>query len=205
MADNNDPLNIKVGNPGLVQAFNHRIGLNYNFYQVLTNRGLWMSLSFNPVSNAFSTRDVVDPFGRRVSQTVNVNGNYTAYGYISYNFKWNKADLGVDLSMNPQLSRFTNFINGEENSTSSRNLGFSASINKYKEKKYSFYLSQGATYNYSASSIRPELTTRYWTARTGFDGSVDLPLNIVIRSDFSYNWRQTTDVFTDNNNAFIWN
>ncbi len=205
VADNNDPLNIMIGNPNLVQSFNHRISLNYNFWKVLSNSGMWTGLWFNPTSNDFSSRDVVDEFGRRVSQTVNVNGNYNFGGYIGYNFKWKKPDIGIDMSLDPTLNRRTNFINGIENITESRNIGYSINLRKDKEKKYSFSINQGVNYNFSTSSIRPDVPTKFWTTRSGADLSYELPKNIRLFTDFNYNWRQKTDVFDNNNNAFIWN
>jgi hypothetical protein len=65
--------------------------LNYNFWKVLSNTGMWMGAWFNPTSNAFSTKDVVDAFGKRTSQTVNVNGNYSFGAYMGYNFKIKKT------------------------------------------------------------------------------------------------------------------
>jgi len=205
VADNNDPLNIMIGNPNLVQSFNHRISLNFNFWKVLTNSGMWSGLWFNPTSNDFSTRDVVDAFGRRVSQTVNVNGNYNFGGYIGYNFKWKKPDIGIDMSIDPTLNQRTNFINGVENKTVSRNIGYSISLRKDKEKKYFFSVNQGVNYNFSKSSIRPDVPTKFWTTRSGLDGRYEFPKDISVYTDFNYNWRQKTDVFENNNNAFIWN
>jgi hypothetical protein len=205
VADNNDPLNIMIGNPNLVQSFNHRISLNFNYWKVLTNSGMWASLWVNPTNNDFSTRDVVDQFGRRVSQTVNVNGNYNFGGYIGYNFKWKKPDIGIDMSLDPTLNQQTNFINGIENKTVSRNIGYSISLRKDKDKKYSFSVSQGVNYNFSKSSIRPDVPTKFWTTRSSLDGRYEFPKDISVYTDFNYNWRQKTDVFENNNNAFIWN
>jgi hypothetical protein len=205
VADNNNPLNIKIGNPNLVQSFNHTINLNYNFWQVLSNTGMWMGVWYNPTSNAFSSRDVVDDFGRRISQTVNVDGNYNLGAYMGYNFKWKKPDIGIDFSLDPNFNRFTSFINGIENRTVSRNIGMSVNMFKEKEKKYSINFEQGANYNYSKSSIRPDVITKFWTLRTGFNGTLFLPKDITLQTDFNYNWRQKTDVFDQNNNAFIWN
>ncbi len=205
VADNNDPLNIKVGNPNLVQSFNHRFNLNYNFWKVLSNTGMWMGVWFSPTSKAFSSRDVVDSFGKRTSQTVNVDGNYNLGGYIGYNFKWKKPEISVGFNVDPSFNRYTSFINGEENQTVSRNIGFSGSMYKEKEKKYSVSFEQGANYNYSKSSISPDVITTFWTTRTGFNGTLFLPKDFTISTDFNYNWRQKTDAFAQNNNAFIWN
>ncbi|MCU0387229.1 MAG: outer membrane beta-barrel family protein [Chitinophagaceae bacterium] len=205
VADNNDPLNIVVGNPDLVQSFNHNINFGFNQWKPLNNNGMWMGIWFNPTANAFSTRNVVDAFGRRVTQTVNVDGNYTLGGYMGYNFKWKKPDIDVAFSLDPSFSRLTNFINGVQNQTISRNIGFSTSLFKQKDKKYSVHLDQAVNYNFSESSISPETKTEYFTTRSEFNLSLFLPKGFTLQTDMQYNWRERTDVFDQNNNAFIWN
>ncbi|MCC6761622.1 MAG: outer membrane beta-barrel protein [Chitinophagaceae bacterium] len=205
VADNNDPLNIQIGNPNLVQSFNHRISLNYNFWKVLSNTGMWMGAWFNPTSNAFSTKDVVDAFGKRTSQTVNVNGNYNFGAYIGYNLKWKKPDIQIDLNFDPSINRFTNFVNGIENRTNSTALEFGYNLRKSKDDKYDLSFNQRFTYSSSKSSIRPDINTTYWTGVVGMSANIDLPAKIVFNTDFDYNWRQRTSVFDQNNNAFIWN
>ena len=205
VADNNDPLNIRIGNPNLVQSFNQNFNLNFNQWKPLSSKGMWMGVWFNPTANAFSTRNVVDEFGRRVSQTVNVDGNYTLGGYMGYNFIWKKPQIHVNFNLNPSFSRMTNFINGLENQTVSRNIGFEAGLHKFKEKKYSLSLNQGINFNYSESSIRPEINTQYLTTRSDVDINLFLPKDFMLQTRVEYNWRQKTDVFDQNNNAFIWN
>jgi hypothetical protein len=166
---------------------------------------MWVGLNFNPTSNAFSSRDVIDAFGRRVSQTVNVNGNYSFGGYLGYNFKWKKPDISVSFNLDPNLSRFTNYINGFENQTVSRNIGFGAGLYKDKEKKYSIRLDQNVNYNFSKSSIQKDQITKFFTTRSEVYLDYFLPKDINVGTNFVYNWREKTDVFMDNNNAFIWN
>lgn len=205
IADNSDPLNIAVGNPNLKQSFNHRFELGYNFWQVLTNKGMWASLWFNPTDNAFSTRDFVDSVGRKIFQTINVDGNYNLGGYIGYNFKWKKPDLQIGFNFNPGMSANTNIVNNFENRTQNNNWGVGVSVSKSKENKFDFYVNQNANFVTSKSSIRPDVVTRYWTTETNLNGSVELPKKITITTSVEYLWRQKTPVFPDNNNALIWN
>ena len=205
VADNTDPLNIYIGNPNLKQSFAHRFEVNYNFWQVLSNKGMWASLSFNPTTNAFSTFDTIDSLGRRVNQTVNVNGNYNAYMYMGYNFRLEKAKLGFDFHFNPSINRFTNFVNGRQNITQSNNWRFGFNVNRNVEKKYYAGIYQNFGYNTGKSSIRPDVITRFWTSETNFDITLQVPKTFTITSNAVYNWRQRTSVFENNNNALIWN
>ncbi|MCU0335379.1 MAG: outer membrane beta-barrel protein [Chitinophagaceae bacterium] len=205
VADNTDPLNIFVGNPALQQAFNHRIELNYNFWKVLDNSGFWMGMWFSPTANAFSTRDNVDTLGRKIFQTVNVDGNYNLSSYMGYHFRIKKLDLEVDLNANPSFNRNTNFVNGVENRTNNTNLDFGYRISKAVEKKFYLDINQQFGYNRSTSSIRPDVRTTFWTGSVGMNATVEAIKNLNLNTSFDYNWRQRTEVFTNNNNAFIWN
>ena len=204
VANNADPLNIAVGNPDLKQSFTHRFEIGYNFYQVLKEQGLWASFYFNPTSNDFSTLDVVDTLGRRIYKTVNVDGNYSFGGWMGYNFKWKKADLRFNINFNPEINRRKNFVNGIANENINREINFGFDISKYKDKKYEFSIGTRVGYNYTTSSIRPDVVTKYWTATPNMNAGINLPKDIELSTDINYNWRQKTDVFS-NNNAFIWN
>ena len=203
VANNADPLNIAIGNPNLKQSFTNRFELGYNFYQVLKEQGVYMFADFVPESNSFSTKDFVDSLGRRIYQTVNVNGNYNVNAYIGYNFKWKKPELQVRFGMNPSFSKNKNFVNGLENVTTNRVIGFETWVYKFKEKKYFTQLSLNGSYTYSKSSIRPDVLTEYWTFSPSADMNVTLPKGFEVNTQVNYNWRQETDVFS-NNNALIW-
>ncbi|MES2646374.1 MAG: outer membrane beta-barrel family protein [Bacteroidota bacterium] len=202
--NNNDPLNIALGNPDLKQSFNNRFELGYNFYQVLKEQGLYSSFYYNPTSNDFSTKDQIDSSGRRLSQSVNVNGNYTFGGWMGYNFKLKKPGIRFGININPEIRRNQNFINGIANENLNRrfNIGFDAG--KYKDKAYEISLGTEFSYNYTTSSIRPESKIEYWTITPTLNTKIDFPKDFVLSTDFNYNWRQKTGVF-NTNNAFIWN
>jgi hypothetical protein len=204
VANNDDPLNIAIGNPNLKQSFTNNFNLSYNFYQVLKSQGLYVSLQYTTVNNAFSTFNAVDSLGRRIYQTVNVDGNYNASMWLYYNFKIKKPDLQVYMNFSPNKSRNKNFVNGKENTTNNSALSGGFGVSKYKEKKYNFDLSTDLSYNYSKSSINPDVVTKYWTIAPRFYSNFTLPKTIELSTDASYNWRQKTDAFSSLG-AFIWN
>jgi outer membrane receptor protein involved in Fe transport len=202
--NNEDPLNIAIGNPNLKQSFRQNFNLGYNFYQVLKEQGMWASINFNPSNNDFSSYDVVEK-GKRTYQTVNVNGNYSFGGYIGYNFKWKKADINFDFSLNPYFNVNNNFVNGVANKTTNNNYRFSIGTSKYKDKKYEVRLNLDAGYTYSKSTVNAAVVTKYWTANPNINLTIFLPKDFDFSTDADYNWRQTTVIFPNNNNAFIWN
>jgi hypothetical protein len=203
VANNADPLNIAVGNPNLKQSFTNNFNLNYNFYQVLKDKGLWVGMNMTQVNNAFSSRDFVDSLGRRIFQTVNVDGNYNAGGWMGYNWKWKKPDIRFNLQFNPNISHNINYVNGQKNTTNNTSFSIYAGAYQYKDKKYNWNLNLEAAYTYGKSSIRPDVVTKYWTATPRADIGIFMLKDFEFQTSASYNWRQKTDVF-DATNAFIW-
>ena len=58
IADNSNPLNIRVGNPGLKPAFTHNMRLFYNTYNGELQRGMMTHLSFSTTQNSISNSTV---------------------------------------------------------------------------------------------------------------------------------------------------
>ena len=203
--ENTDPLNIQIGNPNLKQSFNHTINLSFNDYKVLTSRNIYISTSMNIVDNAIGTSSNVDSVGRRTNQFVNVQGNYNANMWGGYWFKWKKLNVNIGLNFGGQLFRYNSFVNGLKNINDSYNYNFGVSINYDKENKSSFYFSPRATRNYSVSSLRKDIVTKYWTSESELGGNVVLPWKMEFTTDVNINIRQKTSVFDRNLNNVKWN
>lgn len=203
--DNSDLLNQQIGNPNLRQAFRQRFSLAFNNYKFLTQRNMYLNVSYRNVQNDFSTINFVDALGKRISQPVNVQGNYSINSYAYYSIKLKKPDIRLGLDLNFSKDRNTNFINQLKNINNSLNGTIGPRISFSKEKKFDISLRTGFTYTKSISSIRPDEPTRYWTQEHTAEVAVFLPWKIELNTDCVFNIRQKTDAFARNNNATKWN
>jgi hypothetical protein len=203
--DNTDPLNITIGNQNLQPAFQHRIYFNLSDYKVLKNRGIWTYGSISFTENAFSQKSVIDASGRRVTQAVNVDGNYRYYSGFSYSFQLKKIKLDLELESNIGGSRNTNFVNSVENQTNSFNVSQSFSLGKYIEKKISARAYYTVGYNNSVSTINKSAKTDYWMQTVGFYFNYYISKEFQINSNADYNYRQKLSENDRNPNAFVWN
>lgn len=203
IVDNNDPLNISVGNPDLQVAVNHRLGINMGAYDFLSESGYWASINGTYTQHGFSSRDFIDSIGRRIFQTVNVNGMYNVSGYFDYNFKIKKTGFNGGAGLNLTYGQNVNFVNGEENKVTNGNLGVRARMGYYKDKKFNAGFSSSITQNISNSSIRTDITTNFWIQEHEFDFGIFLPWKLETGGDISFNLRQKTSVFDNNNNAVL--
>jgi hypothetical protein len=203
--NNNDPLNIILGNQNLQPSFQHRFNFDLSDYKTLKNRGIWSYGGVSFTENAFSQKSTVDAAGRKVTQTVNVNGNYNYYGRFSYQFQLKKIKLDLDLG--PYIDGYhnTSFVNGVENETNSFNVSQSFSIGRYIEKKLSLRVYYDVGYNNSISSINPNAKTDYWTQNVGFYFNYYFNAGLQINSNADYNYRQKLSENDRNPNTFVWN
>ncbi|HXB91388.1 MAG TPA: outer membrane beta-barrel protein, partial [Puia sp.] len=202
---NEDPLNITIGNPGLKPQFTNRFGLFYNDYKVLSERGIWVGTNTSFTQNAIGNSVNVDATGKRVTQYVNVNGNYNVSLFGNYNRKFQKLNMYGGLYLNASQNKNVSYVNGLSNATRSGNYSAGFNIYKSKEKKYEFSFRPGATYTLSQSSINTGITTHYWTWSGSSELDVFLPLHFQIHGDADINLRQKTEVFQTNNNVVLIN
>jgi hypothetical protein len=174
-------------------------------YDFLSESGYWASLYGTVTQHGFSSRDFIDSLGRRIYQTVNVNGMYNISGYFDYNFKIKKTGFNGGAGLNLNYGQNVNFVNGEENKVTNGSLGVRARMGYYKDKKFNAGFSSSFTQNISNSSIRTDITTNYWIQEHEFDFGIFLPWKMETGGEVSFNLRQKTSVFDENTNAVLVN
>jgi hypothetical protein len=204
--DITDQLNIRMGNPDLKQAFRHGFNMQFNSYKFLSERSIYVNVNFTTIQHDFSTLNTLDTStGRKISQPVNVDGNYRGNGYFYYGMKIKKWGIRVGGNGRFNLNHNTNFIGGVKNENDSYTIGAGPEISYEKEKKFGIWLETGFYRNFSKTSLRSDLVTRYWTQEHSIGVNVYLPWKMEINSNCDFNIRQKTSVFDKNNNSIRWN
>ena len=202
---NDDPLNIIIGNPTLRPSFSNDVRFTYFNSKPISNQFLYSSILYRFSENAFSNNESIDSIGRRTTQVINVNGNYSIEGYLDYSFKLKKIGLNIDINGNINTNRNANLVNNELNITRSENYTTGFSIGKTVDKVYDNSINANATYTTSTSSIQNSLTTHYWTYTVTPNFDFYIPHHFQLHTDCNFTIRQKTSVFTTNNNVILWN
>ncbi|HSN08354.1 MAG TPA: outer membrane beta-barrel protein, partial [Hanamia sp.] len=205
LKNNNDPLNVVIGNPNLRQSFQNSFNLSFNNYKVFSERSIYIGTYFNLTNNAISSSYTIDAFGKRTTQYLNVNGNYSINFYGGYYIKIPKTKINVGLSPNGALTRNTNFVNGQKNITLGNTISIGLNLRTYVKDKYQFNIRVRPSYNQSKSSISTVASKNYWTYNYSADGNYTLPGKLEIGSDIDFNLRQKLNSFDVNNNVIVWN
>lgn len=204
LRNNNDPLNIIIGNPSLSPSYNHRFNVNFNDYKMLKSRSIYLNFDANFIQNAISEKTNIDISARKVTEFVNVDGNYNLNLNTGYSRKLvGKFNSGIYLGTN--YSHNNNFINGLANVNNQSTISPNIDINYSGDTTFSFDINFTPAYNITTSSIGQTSATKYWTFEQGFNGNYNLPHNFSIGTSIDWNIRQRVNEQDKNNNVFLWN
>jgi len=189
LADNTDPLNIKIGNPDLKQEYYHRLQANYISFDPYRHTSFFAALSAGLTNNKIVNADQLGTQGQRITQPVNVNGLYNIGITTSWGFPLRK--LKSRLNLNSALSQNYNagFINSQKNNINTWNASQEITWNyNYKE-----VLDLGAgmeiTWNKVRYSIQRQQNIQYWNQHYTFDVNLYLPKGFSIATDIDYTTR----------------
>jgi hypothetical protein len=205
LTNNEDPLNVVIGNPSLKQKFQNNLNLSYNNYKVLSERSIYLGTYFTFTNNDISSTYTIDSLGKRTTQYINVNGNYSGSLYAGYYIKIPKTKFRVFLRPNANISHNNNFVNGLKNLTKSYTVASSVGVSYYKEEKLNFDLSATPSYSQSNSSISTVAGTHYWTYDYSFNGSIYPVKKLEVGTDIDFNFREKLNAFDKNNDVILWN
>lgn len=203
--DNSNPLDVYVGNQQLGQSFSNSFNFFYNTYKPLTGRSFYTSFAYTFINNDFTSLDQVDSYGRKIHQTINVNGNNSFWGVAYYYFSIKKLNLRLGSNINPYTRTQINYINGIRNVNKSYNFSFGQNISYELEKKLDITLTGDWNLIRGTSSLRPDVVSQSWLHEYSLHGEWQLPSKFSLRVSANYNVRQRTSDFDRNVNTLIVN
>jgi len=201
--DNIDPLNITVGNQNLQQAFTNNFNFNASDYKVLKSRYIGFRANYIQTNNAISNASSIDSLGRRITQAINVDGNYNMSANFDYGFNV-VSSLNLSFTVGTRKSRFVNNVNGlnNVNDNSSVELGINSGF--WSDKWINYWLGANANYNHTTSSINPGIVTKYWSYE--INSNIQLKFKKVktfVDINVEANIYQKTAVFKDQRDIYL--
>ncbi len=202
--DNTNPNRVQIGNPELKPTFSHRLGMNYNSWNAVTNRNIWSGANFNYTNNAMVDSTVFDAEGRQFVKTVNADGNLWSNIYVGSGIGLYKKILEINPGFNASYNRTISYINGLKNERSSVGFNVNFGINfNLDSLSISTYSTFGRTS--PSSTINSSTNQPYSTQIHQVFFSWTLPFwHITLKSDATYNINgQRAEGY--NLNYFIWN
>ncbi len=206
LRDNNDPLNIYVGNPDLEVGFNHNLSLFFNSYKILSARGIWANAGVTISENAITQfSNINEQTGARTYRPVNVEGVHNWYIWSEWNKGQGDKVFIHTINFNGNGGRNISFVNSERNVNNYIMLELGYGIRYEAEEKYKLFLSPKFGINNSESSLYPTQENKYYHYGGNAEVFVMLPGKIEFTTDVDVELRERIPVFQANPNIILWN
>ncbi|MGM0943758.1 MAG: outer membrane beta-barrel protein [Bacteroidota bacterium] len=174
VVNNQNPLNLRVGNPNLGQSFNHNIFANISKVNLEKSRTLFMFVNYSSTSNFIgnstflTTQDtlingeiLLRP-GGQISQPVNLDGNWRTRFFLTYGAPIPKLKMQFNTNTRLGFNRTPGLINGETNFNDNIDLGQGITLSSNISKNVDFSISTTGTYNIVNSSLQQDLNNNYY-------------------------------------------
>ncbi len=203
--DYSNPMNIRIGNPNLKEAFRHQMGAEYQLGSLLR-----ISSNYNWTDNQLTTLSVIDhKTGVRTSTPTNINGNWDSNSYLfitkaigdvtlagltnySYNHSVSFVQDVTDASPIKSASNWQRIDASIFGTFSNKSIMAIVRTNYSMDHNKSDYLSKATKGQRAGGSVNLEYT-------------LPLKVNVKVKSDFNYTRKFGYELASANRSEYIWN
>jgi len=196
--DNTDPLNVRYGNPDLKPSYSNRFMLFFNNYMQESQRSIMMHLSFNNTLNSVASKMRYNQeTGGKITDLVNVNGNWNAQGFLNFNTPLGNKKFTLSTYSNASYSdavSFTSLTNqsgggysdSQKSTTHNMNLGEKVTGN-YRSDLFDFSLNGSINYSLAKNNMQKQSNRETFDYILGANTNINLPWSVYLSSDVNYN------------------
>lgn len=174
VVNNQNPLNLRVGNPNLGQSFNHNIFFNISKVNLEKSRTLFTFINYSSTSNYIgnntflATQDtlingeiLLRP-GGQISQPVNLDGNFRTSLFLTYGAPIKKIKSQFNTNSRVSFNRIPGLINGESNLNDNLTLSQGITLSSNISQNVDFSISTTGSYNIVNSSLQQNLDNNFY-------------------------------------------
>lgn len=211
IVDNSNPLNIRVGNPGLKPSFTHSMRMFYNTFNAENQRSIIAHVNFSATQNSISnSTEYNNQTGVTVTTPKNINGNWSTFGMFGFNtaLKDKRFTINTFSTVNYQNNVAYLFDqmkkNEDKNTTTGLTLGerFNAG---FRNNWFEFGLNGSISYTSERNELRPEYNQKPYTFSYGANTNVNLPWSMSLSTNIANQSRRGYSDASMNKNELIWN
>lgn len=205
ISNNDDPLNIYIGNPNLKPTYNNTLNFIYMNFKISNRRTILINTNYtfqvNPIVLATST----DNAGINTFKYINIlSRNLNMFNsYLIYSRNFEKINIDINSTIGYSNSNYMNYTNEQSNLTSSSSYNVAFGINKLFWKIIKLRINNSVKYNTFKASIQSSMNNKYWT-NTLFPEVESNIKSFIFHMDAVFNIQQKTILFPEFN-TFIWN
>jgi len=214
---NDDPLNIRLGNPSLKPSFTQNIQFNYRRSVPDVQRSSALNLQFRSTQNSTTNRtEYNEVTGGRISKPVNINGNWN--GSVSYNFNTalgEKQNWRINTNTQGSITNAVGYVYQSKtqetvkNRTRGMNVRENMRLTYRRDWESGWNLEASGTgsvrYNHSRSTNTSASNLDTYTFTYGVNGTLQFPWGMNFSTNISEQSRRGYSDESMNTNQLIWN
>ncbi|MBY5951845.1 outer membrane beta-barrel protein [Algoriphagus marincola] len=172
--NNQNPLNLSMGNPNLGQSYNHNIFANIAKVNLEKSKTFFTFINYSATSNFIGNStfvaaqdtlingEVLLRPGGQISQPVNLDGNWRLRAFATYGMPIPKLKLQFNTNTRIGFNRTPGMINGEKNLNDNIDLSQGITISSNISKNVDFSVSTTGTYTIVNSSLQANLDQNFY-------------------------------------------
>ena len=172
--NNNNPLNLSIGNPNLGQSFSNNLFLNISKVNIEKSRTLFIFLVGSFTKNYIGTSTFVAPVdtlinnevllrtGGQITRPVNLSGRWNSRGAVNYGTSIPALKLQFNMNSSIAYNRTPGMINGRVSANENIDLGQGFTLTSNISKDLDFTLSTSGTYSLVKSSLQTNVNNNYY-------------------------------------------
>ncbi|GAB4408398.1 MAG: TonB-dependent receptor [Microscillaceae bacterium] len=198
--NNQNPLQVSVGNPALLQEYQHRWVLRYAGPNPEKSRTLFFFLGGSYTQHYIGTEtwvaradslvqaDVVLARGGQITSPVNLNGYWNLRSLFTYGLPLKALKSNLNLNLSLAYLRTPGLINGQSNFANNPSLGLGLVLSSNISPNVDFTLSVNPAYNWVRNTLQTDLNNRFLTLNSSIKFTGITPGGWVLRSELNQQW-----------------
>lgn len=216
VVNNQNPLQLRTGNPNLRQSASNNLFLRYQhtdpaksrMFFIMAGGGLtdnqivsstWLAGTDNPFLAQFDL-----PPGAQLVVPVNISGAWSLRSFVAYSLPFQAIRSNLNLDLGYTFQNNPGLINGEKTEARNHVLTAGLTISSNISERLDFTLSGRPAWNVVRNTLQPEADNAFLSQVTTLRFNWQVPGGIVLRTDLSHQYfGGLAEGF--NQNFLLWN
>lgn len=209
--DTSNPLNIRMGNPGLKPSFTHQLRGFYNTYNAELQRGIMTHINVALTQNSIGNVTRYNATnGGLITQPENIDGNWRAFGAIGYNTALKDRRFTVNTFSRGSFNNTVSYLYNETTRSNDRNVGTQLTLGEhlslgFRNDWLELTLNGSLEYTDERNKLRPVNNQKPYTYGYGVATNITLPWGTTLSSNITNNVRRGYRDASMNRNELVWN
>lgn len=201
--DNTNPNRVRSGNPNLQPDYSHTLNANFNTWNALSGRYIYLGTYGNYVTDAFGDSTTITNQGQQIVSRVNVKDAASISAWIGAGLPLKNRKYSFRPSLSMSSNRGISYLNAEKNIATSTSISPSLGF-EYQADSLEISVSADLRYTNPTNSLS-SFNTRAYTSQDYYAGFTwRLKMGFKVESNVNYTINgQRADGY--NINFLIWN